>query len=1704
MNHNHPLRTIFSVSSLPGVLLNAGIRRWLALLIMPALLLWCARPGQAALIQHLDATVVASVTKNGSGVVSQWADQSGAANHALPAVGSVLYPSTSLSASGKTGLNFGATRNSLELFTAAESDSWLNQAGSTNGFCVLVAFKCDGINPDLNDLIGNSTGVNSGFGMRYGGGNYQVYLNGLIGVGGTLAVNDTIVMALNYNAGTGVWTFWDSKSGNPQTGTKAAADFSTTSAVTLGSTTSANRYINGMVSEVKIYDRALSLADFQIQRDAMAVQWIGGPPVDPPVPPGPGFPKVTQTSGAMLSQIHPNAAVGNNPRTIGLDFINGYLVLDSRGVATDGSGSSIQVWNISNPTNPTEIVAARTGIQNPMHTYSMLLPHHRISADGDEVNNVRDPLNIIRQTPSGYTPINNGARGLTVFPYQYSGGSSVQIYDTKTGTLLSTINHGFEGTSTPIGNLLIVASIRGQDSGLATYDISDPSNPLLLDLIGPNDPLWQHPEPSYEYFMWKHYLVMPNSFTTTDSCAFIDFSNPSDLRYLFRRGMNGQPYSRGLPGRTRYAQFQDHKMFLGFGIYDMRPLDNNQAPILLGVHPHDGEYMLPLGNLFVSAANMEQGGIRGAIDVFGQDSPTNGFSMRIFAHQAAPDTVGPTVAYHNPASGAVNMHVKSRIGVIIHETLDYLTIHSNTFRVFPVAGGSDVAGTLNWHDKDVLTFTPNANLAPGTTYRVQLVAGGIKDVSGNGITGYSFDFTTAGAGGGPPISVTNFTSAPYPAPVNGTANLSVTASGGTAPLQYSWTFGDGSTQTAYSASAATISHTYTNPGHYSVLLRVRDSSPSPQTVTRSTVVTVTPVPSGAASTNGSQMVLDGTNRRMWTVNPDNNTVTSINADTLAKVSEFAVGNDPRSLARDASGNLWITCLDADRLEVRSTTGALVGSINFRHGSRPHDVVFNAAKTYAYVTLMGSGRVARINPSATPLRVDVELAAGGTAAAIAVNAATDKLLVNRFISPNAQGEVRLFNNAGGSMSLAQTIALGVNTNALEQGTSARGLPNYLADVAIDPFNQFAYVTAKQDNILRGGFRDGQPLTHETTVRAIVSKINLTSNTEVSRLDIDDASQPSAMVFSPLGDYLFIALQGNNQVRVMDTFTGQLVSTLPTGLAPQGLCFDAVSNRLFINSLTDRKVTVYDLDASLKRGGFPQTPIATISTVATETFPANVLRGKQVFYNAADPRMSREGYLNCAICHQDGDHDGRTWDFTNRGEGLRNTTNLRGRAGAAHGNVHWSANFDEIQDFELDIVNAFGGTGFLSTNGGANASLGAANAGRSADLDALAAFVASLGAATVEKSPNRNTNGTLTYDAVQGKRLFAGTKTPAAGNPLNCLSCHKPATGLTDSTIGNNSAGAITLHNVGTIKSSSGQRLGGGTNSLSGIDTPTLLGVHAAAPYLHDGSATSLAAVFDQFVAGAARGTDGSAHNLSATGYNLNSAEKTQLYAYLGQIDGGGDADFAAPSAPTGFTATAGSGSVSLDWANSTASDFASYTVYRRILGGSFGLPFSTGLASSSYVDNTVVSGTTYQYRVTAMDTNGNESGLSSLLTVTPGAVGAWRETYFGSAAGSGNSADTFDFDNDGLVNLLEFAFGLDPTAASSVQLPAGQVIADSFVVTFQQPIGVSGITYGAEWSETLLPGSWTEIPDTGTDGQHTFDMPIGTKNKLFMRLKVTNP
>jgi uncharacterized delta-60 repeat protein len=147
------------------------------------------------------------------------------------------------------------------------------------------------------------------------------------------------------------------------------------------------------------------------------------------------------------------------------------------------------------------------------------------------------------------------------------------------------------------------------------------------------------------------------------------------------------------------------------------------------------------------------------------------------------------------------------------------------------------------------------------------------------------------------------------------------------------------------------------------------------------------------------------------------------------------------------------------------------------------------------------------------------------------------------------------------------------------------------------------------------------------------------------------------------------------------------------------------------------------------------------------------------------------------------------------------------------------------------------------------------------------------------------------------------------------------------------------------------------------------------------------------------------------------------------------------------------------------------------------------------------------RLRGRTAEGHSSGLVESSASFGGALTAqqaWRQSFFGITTNTGNAADTFDSDNDGLANLLEYAFGLNPSLPSDNQIPLPVIAAGSVTYDFTQPAGVGGITYRAEWSPSLLPGTWTTIPDTGTAPQRRYSVPTAGRAKMFTRLVITAP
>ena len=116
---------------------------------------------------------------------------------------------------------------------------------------------------------------------------------------------------------------------------------------------------------------------------------------------------------------------------------------------------------------------------------------------------------------------------------------------------------------------------------------------------------------------------------------------------------------------------------------------------------------------------------------------------------------------------------------------------------------------------------------------------------------------------------------------------------------------------------------------------------------------------------------------------------------------------------------------------------------------------------------------------------------------------------------------------------------------------------------------------------------------------------------------------------------------------------------------------------------------------------------------------------------------------------------------------------------------------------------------------------------------------------------------------------------------------------------------------------------------------------------------------------------------------------------------------------------------------------------------------------------------------------------------------WRLTHFGTAANTGNAADSADPNKDGETNLLEFATGQNLNANARVSTPLAANGANlEFTYTRANAALADGVTFTVEWSDTLAAGSWSNagvteqiLADNGTVQTVKTSMPAGSGNDL---------
>ncbi len=530
------------------------------------------------------------------------------------------------------------------------------------------------------------------------------------------------------------------------------------------------------------------------------------------------------------------------------------------------------------------------------------------------------------------------------------------------------------------------------------------------------------------------------------------------------------------------------------------------------------------------------------------------------------------------------------------------------------------------------------------------------------------------------------------------------------------------------------------------------------------VIGTSPLPQKAVKSSSIAISADGS--RLVVANPDSGSVALIDTAALSRIAEVQVEGRPQTAAIDGPRAFVTTDHGVSAIDL--ATNSVVGSVRLTGDA--FGVV--ADGTRAYVSCTAAARVVVLD--ALSLQPIASIATEPYPRGLALDRQQGRLYVSHFRS--------------GRMSVIDLQALNV-LRVIATDLDA----NLSQAVVLDTTARRAYLPQTRSN------STNQALLFDTTVFPTVATIDIDGGLHLfrDRISIDIADRPVNMpldaVLTSTGK-LYVVNAGSDDVSVIDLPRKTAIAHIAAGSNPRGIALAPDERTVYVNNALSGTVSV--IDTATDR-------VSETIRATTIALRADLLNGKILFHTSNRTQIAKDRWISCATCHFDGGGDGRTWFFR---DGPRNTPALFGVGSTLP--MHWSGDLDELQDVESTVRTVQAGTGLANGPSYCEPAcdVGLPNAGRSKDLDDLAAFMRSL-------PPPSHPGGIDRAAASRGAALFVDVR-------LGCVSCH-PAPLFTDQR----------KHDVGTGRAAQ-ERKG------SSFDTPSLRGLYDTPPYLHDGSAPTL--------------------------------------------------------------------------------------------------------------------------------------------------------------------------------------------------------------------------------------------------------------------------
>jgi len=682
----------------------------------------------------------------------------------------------------------------------------------------------------------------------------------------------------------------------------------------------------------------------------------------------------------------------------------------------------------------------------------------------------------------------------------------------------------------------------------------------------------------------------------------------------------------------------------------------------------------------------------------------------------------------------------------------------------------------------------------------------------------------------------------------------------------------------------------------------------------------TPAAGGTIAKNASYsspIAISDDDSLLVVANTLNGTVSLINVDgdANAKLTEIQTGDEPRSVVitpdkkfayvtNQASASVSVIDLGSQSKVADIPVGGEPYGIALTPDAARLYVANSASNTVSIIDTASRSVVGTINiPGVQPRGVAITNNNGG--------AGQQFVYVTQFLSqPTASGGPGLDQGSEGKVFVISTaddtqiqgvIPLAAHDTGFAADRTAFG--------GTDKDPTFAYPNQLQSIVLKNGrgylpnvaASPEGPVKFNVDTQAFLSVFDVAAKSELPGGTINLHAAVKAQTFTPK---LFVAnpwavafkhasndgyiVSAASNVLVKITLDGNgvpsvvsvpadgdttRVSLVEVGKNPRGIAVNNADTRAYVYNFISKDISVVDLTAS------PEAETARIQSAdlpAAGSDAAKFLAGNELFHTSRGEfdegvaeRMSSEGWQACSSCHPDGLSDGVVWAFNS---GPRKSVPLNGTFSPANptGNqrvLNYSAVFDELEDFELNIRNVSGGKGLIVLQGTTDPdpnvkAFDPPNAGRVqlhvggvGAWDAIVAWTQFRTPSPVSPHRGVDPNSEVGQQIALGRQLFT---------QANCQACHGGAKWSTpqvdyarvspfpetitpgvapEATVGQLSR---FLQIVGTFdpanpleKNNNNQ----GALGRLGYNPPSLLSIFAFPPYFHNGSCLTLACVLE---------------------------------------------------------------------------------------------------------------------------------------------------------------------------------------------------------------------------------------------------------------------